>query len=321
MPQLHSTYKPSLLFRSAHINTVHKTLFYNTTIIYQRKRIFTPDNDFLDLDFSFVNSETLVIVLHGLEGSSQSKYLLSTVRFLNDQKIDCLAVNFRGCSGEDNRHLYSYHSGKSDDLNVILDYILNHYTYKNIIFVGFSMGGNILLKFLGEGNQLNSSIKGGISISVPTDLAGSSHELSKIHNILYFKRFMVRLKIKLVKKITDFPQNNLNVNYIKKAKTFLEFDDAVTAPLNGFLNAEDYYTKSSSKQYIRAIRKPTLLINAQDDTFLSKSCFPFAEASNHPFFYFEAPKYGGHVGFNSSFIKTKNVWLENRILAFINQIL
>tara|TARA_R110001583_G_scaffold162719_1_gene314965 strand:+ start:19239 stop:20207 length:969 start_codon:yes stop_codon:yes gene_type:complete len=321
MPLIESTYKPSLLFKNAHVNTMYKTLFYKNTIEYTRKRISTPDNDFLDLDFSTIDSNTLVIALHGLEGSSQSKYIVSAIHYLNTNKIDCVAFNQRGCSGEDNNNLYSYNSGKTDDLNTVINYITSNYTYKNIILLGYSMGGNITLKYMGETTQMLKEIKGAITISVPCDLEGSSTTLAKWQNTIYLNRFMTSLKEKTLLKLEKFPKNNIHKEDLLKATTFEDFDTAITAPLFGFKNAKDYWTKCSSKQFIRAIKKPTLLINALDDSFLSKSCYPIQEAKNHPYFNLELTKYGGHVGFNSSTFRKDLMWSEQRIFDFINHII
>lgn len=321
MPLIKSTYKPSFIFKNTHINTIYKTIFYKSSVNYKRERILTLDNDFLDLDFSTVASNTLVIALHGLEGSSKSKYIISLVNYLNSKNIDCVAVNFRGCSGEDNNHLYSYNSGKTDDLDTIILHILNNYTYKNIILVGYSMGGNITLKYLGETSKIPAELKGAVAISTPCNLEGSSNELSKLKNKIYLTRFLKSLKEKSLLKINNFPKNKLNKQAILSAKNFIEFDDAVTAPLFGFKDAADYYAQSSSINFISSIKNPTLLINALDDTFLSKSCYPFKKAEKNPYLNLEIPKYGGHVGFNTSIIEKDELWSENRILQFIHHII
>lgn len=321
MPLISSTYNPSFLFKNTHINTIYKTLFYKSQIKYTRKRIETPDQDFLDIDFSLVSSNTLVIALHGLEGNSNSKYIVSLVNYLNKHQIDCAAVNFRGCSGEDNNHLYTYNSGKTDDVTTILNYILNTYNYKNIVLVGYSMGGNIALKYLGETTIIPSEVKGSIAISAPCDLEGSSNALSKRENTLYMKRFLKTLKKKSLDKIKQYPEHNLNIQAILNAKNFSEFDNAVTAPLFGFKNAKDYWTHSSSKPFLPTIKLPSLIINALDDTFLSESCYPFEEAKHHKSLYLETPKYGGHVGFNTSTPKKDLFWSENRITTFIKHII
>ena len=321
MPLITSTYNPPFLFKNNHFNTIYKTFFFNDEINYFRKRITTPDQDFLDIDFSLVPSDTIVIALHGLEGSSNSKYILSLVNHLNQHQIACAAVNFRGCSGEDNNHLHSYHSGKTDDITTILNYILNTYSFKNIVLVGYSMGGNITLKYLGETSLIPTAVKGGIAISVPCDLEGSSNVLAKKKNSLYMKRFLRTLKKKSLEKIVKFPNSNLDLNTIKNAQNFAEFDNAVTAPLFGFKNAQDYWIQNSSKPLLPKIKLPSLIVNALDDTFLSESCFPFEEAKNHKNLTLETPKYGGHVGFNTSIIGKDLLWSENRIRTFIQHII
>ena len=321
MPIINSTYQPSILFKNNHFNTVYKTLFYKETISYSRKRIFTEDKDFIDLDFSINNSETLVIALHGLEGSSKSKYIVSAINFLNSNNIDCVAVNFRGCSGEDNNHPYSYNSGKTDDVSLIINYILKNYNYKNLVLLGYSMGGNISLKYMGETTHFPKEIKGAVAISTPCDLEGSSNSLSGWHNKIYLKRFMKTLKEKALFKLDKFPNCGLDKTAILKAKNFDDFDNLVTAPLFGYKNAQDYWTQCSSKQFLNNITIPTLLVNALDDSFLSESCHPFNEAKNNTNFYFEVSKYGGHVGFNSSVFGEDLYWSENRILEFINLII
>ena len=321
MPIIESSYKPSLLFKNVHLNTVYKTLFYSRKNTYKRERITTEDNDFLDLDFSINNSETVVIALHGLEGSSKSKYIVSAVNHLNNNNIDCIAINFRGCSGEDNNNLYSYNSGQTEDITTIINHILNNYNYKNIVLLGYSMGGNITLKYLGETSKIPSQIKGGIAISTPCDLEGSSIALSSWYNTVYIKRFMKTLKKKTLLKLEKFSDCNLDKKAIANAKTFTDFDNAVTAPLFGYKNAQDYWRQCSSKQFLKNIKHPTLIINALDDTFLSESCYPFNEAKINNNISLETPKYGGHVGFNSSSFGKDLLWSENRILNYINHII
>ncbi len=321
MPLLKSTYKPSFLFKNHHFNTVYKTLFLKNTITYFRKRIKTPDADFIDLDFSTKKATTIVIVMHGLEGSSQSKYIIAAIEYLNTYAIDCVAVNFRGCSGEDNYKSYSYNSGKTNDLELVISYVLENYNYKNIFLLGFSMGGNIALKYMGETATIPFEIKGAIAISAPCDLKGSSEALANWYNSIYLNKFLKTLKSKSLLKLKTFPESNLNKEAIVNSKTFKDFDNAVTAPLFGYKNAEDYWKKCSSKQFIPNINKPTLLISAKDDSFLSKSCYPYKEATKNKHFFLETPNYGGHVGFNSFHFKKDTLWSEKRILQFIHRVI
>lgn len=321
MPIIQSSYKPNLFFKNTHLNTSYKTLFTNQKIKYSRKRISTPDKDFLELDFSTVNSETLVIACHGLEGSSNSKYIISVCNYLNKQKIDCLALNFRGCSGEDNNFMYSYHSGKTDDLETIINYVTENYKHKNIVLLGYSMGGNIVLKYLGENSIISPQIKCAIAISTPVDLESSSRELEKTHNKFYLNRFLKTLKQKSLEKSKKFPEAKLSKKAILNSKNFEDFDNAITAPLFGFKNAEDYWKKNSSLQYLNKITTPTLLINAKDDTFLGENCYPIQYAKNNTYLNLEIPDYGGHVGFNTSFNSNRNLWSEKRIHQFIKHII
>lgn len=313
-----STYNPKYFFKSKHFNTVYRTFFHDYKIDYHRKRLETKDGDFLDLDFSIVNSSSITIIIHGLERSSNSNYVKSLTKVLNKQLIDVVAINLRGCSGEPNRLIISYHSGKTDDLNEVIDCIQNQYNYKNIHIVGFSLGGNITLKYLGEnGFDASSKIQTAVTISVPCDLKGSSESLAKFWNKVYMQRFLISLKKKSIHKLNQFPNSFLKKEEIENAKNFFDFDSLYTAPAHGFKNAFDYWKKSSSKQFIPNIKTPTLLITSIDDPFLSKTCIPIQEAKNNKYFNLELTKYGGHVGFNSNKSNYNGLWLEQRIADFI----
>jgi predicted alpha/beta-fold hydrolase len=287
---------------------------------YSRTRIHTWDNDFVDLDFSFVGSDTLTLLIHGLEGSSESKYMASNTNHLNGLGIDTVCFNLRGCSGEDNLLLTTYHSGKTEDVEFVVNYILKSYNYKNIIIVGFSLGGNLTLKYLGEqSNNISPKIKGGVAVSVPVDIATAEKEMGKLKNKLYMEMFFKTMKNKILEKAHKFPEFKLDKDKLFKATKFKHLEHLYTAPVFGFKNPEDYWKKASSKPYLLKIKKPTLLINAKDDTFLSDECYPYKEAKNSDFFFFEAPKYGGHVGFMTSFKPIENRWLEYRISKFIKE--
>ncbi|MBV1888409.1 MAG: alpha/beta fold hydrolase, partial [Urechidicola sp.] len=315
MPLINSTYQPSYPFTKTHFNTVFRTFFSRIKINYIRERLELSDGDFMDLDIASVQSDTVIIALHGLEGSSESTYMLSLSKMLNINSVDVIAVNLRGCSGEHNRVYSSYHSGKTEDLEAIIKHVNKNYNYKNIILVGYSLGGNITLKYLGEQeNQIGSKIKCAVAVSVPCDLTGSSNALMRKSNIAYMQRFLKTLKSKAVYKNQQFPASKLDLTKILAAKNFKDFDDLFTAPANGFKNAEDYWTKNSSKPFLKAIKIPTLMVSALDDTFLSSACFPNDIAKEHEYLFLETPKFGGHVGFNSTFYGKKGHWLEKRII-------
>ncbi|MFT4576254.1 MAG: putative alpha/beta-fold hydrolase [Polaribacter sp.] len=320
MPLLTSDFSPSLPFRNGHFNTMYRPLFMKETSNYRRKRIFTWDHDFIDLDFSKVNSNTMAILIHGLEGSSESKYMISTTNELNSIGIDAVAFNLRGCSGEDNLLLSTYHSGKTEDVHFVVNHILDNYAYENILIIGFSLGGNLTLKYMGEyAETLSTKIKGAIATSVPIDIASSEREMDKIKNKLYIEEFLKTIRLKVLEKAYKFPDFKLNKELLFKAKRFKHLEHLYTVPVFGFDSPEDYWEKASSKPYLSKINKPTLLINAQDDSFLAKECFPIEEAVDSDTFHLEITKYGGHVGFISTFKQQESRWLEKRISRFIKE--
>lgn len=318
MPVFTSDFLPTIPFRNGHFNTMYRPLFMKDEISYTRKRIATWDADFFDLDFSIVGSDTVALLIHGLEGSSESKYMISTSNHLNNIGLDTACFNLRGCSGEDNLLLSTYHSGKTEDVDYVVNYLLENYHYKNIVLVGFSLGGNLTLKFLGEkGTQLSEKVKGGIAVSVPIDIASAEKEMDKLKNKLYMEVFFKTMKNKILEKAHKFKDYQLDQDKLFKATKFKHLEHLYTVPVFGFESPEDYWKKASSKPYLLKIERPTLLVNAKDDSFLSKECYPFDEAHESKFFFFEAPNYGGHVGFMTSFKPKENTWLENRIERFI----
>ena len=318
MPLLKSDFHPTLPFKNGHFNTMYRPLFMKDICTYNRKRIPTWDADFIDLDFSFVGSKTLVLLIHGLEGSSESKYIASNSNYLNKNGLDTVCFNLRSCSGEDNLLLATYHSGKTEDVDFVVQHLLDAYNYDAIIIVGFSLGGNLTLKYLGEYEpKLSTKIKGGIAISVPVDITSAETELDKFKNKLYIEIFFKTLKNKILEKSHKFPDYNLDKDKLFKATTFKHLEALYTVPVFGFKNPEDYWKKASSKPYLSSIKKPTLLINAKDDTFLSAECYPIKEAIQSKNFYLEVADYGGHCGFMSSFKPQENTWLEQRIMRFI----
>ena len=324
MPIIESQgYYPDILFRNGHLNTIITNLFRKVNDLnYDRKRIYTPDNDFLDLDFSKVDSDVLVIVLHGLEGSSKSLYIKGVIKAFNKTGWDAVAVNLRSCSGEPNLLFSSYHSGKTDDVDIVLDYISANCHYKKILMMGFSLGGNIVLKYAGEKAQnVAPIIKGFAGVSVPCDLTSASENLGKISNRIYLLRFLKTLKKKVRQKKDKFPQSTLTIAAIENIKNFLDFDNLYTAPAHGFDDAFDYWEKCSCKKFLNTICIPSYLINALDDPFLTNSCFPFEEANKNSNFYFEAPKYGGHVGFKEKMTSSSEFWHEKKIIAFFKKCL
>jgi predicted alpha/beta-fold hydrolase len=320
MPIIKSAFSPTLPFKNGHFNTMYRPLFTKDICSYTRKRITTWDADFIDLDFSFVGSKTLVLLIHGLEGSSKSRYIASTSNHLNNKGLDTVCFNLRSCSGEDNLLLSTYHSGKTEDVAFVIAHLLENYNYDNIVLVGFSLGGNLTLKYLGEYQEkLSSKIKGGVAISVPVDITSAEQEMDKIKNKLYVEIFFKTLKNKILEKAHKFPEYPLNKDKLFKATKFKHLEKLYTVPVFGFESPEDYWKKASSKPYLLKIDRPTLLVNAKDDTFLSSACYPTKAALQSKNFYLEITDYGGHCGFIQSFKTQENTWLEKRISSFISE--
>ena len=318
MPIVQSNYKAPYFFRKGFVSTVFSGLGRTVKgVVQQRERITLPDCDFLDLDWSCTEttSDKVIILLHGLEGHAQRPYITGTAKLFNSNGIDAVAVNFRGCSGEPNLKYRSYHSGATDDLDTVVQHLVANKSYSEIYIKGISLGGNLLLKYLGEGNVIPSQVKAGIAVSVPCYLEGSAKELHSIKNKLYHDRFKKHLVDRLKLKQKQFP-SMLSEERIKTIKTLRDFDEVYTAKAHGFLNAKDYYTKSSCLQFLPNIKVPTLIINALNDSFLSPECYPVKVAKNNPNLFLEMPKYGGHVGF----IDRKNIYYnEKKALKFVNE--
>jgi predicted alpha/beta-fold hydrolase len=325
MPILeHSTYQPpSWWVSGGHLQTIIPALFRKVASSpYTHERIATPDGDFLDCDWlyatSSIPSQKLVIISHGLESNSHRPNVVGMARAALLCGYDALAWNFRGCSGEPNRLPRAYHSGATEDLHTVLEHAASK--YDEIYLIGFSLGGNLTLKYLGEQSEaLSPKVKKAVVFSVPCDLAASSKQISRVSNRLYERRFLNSLRQKIEQKATLFPNDISLEPYLKKhIKTLRDFDEHYTAPLHGFQSADDYYAKCSAKQFISRITIPTLIVNAKNDVFLTPSCFPFDEVKTSDVVFLETPKSGGHLGFITEETAHGLYWSEMRALGFID---
>jgi len=315
MPIVNSTYKAPFFFKNGFVSTVYSGLIRRVSLKQERERITLSDGDFIDLDWSYSAEKTskVIIMLHGLEGNGQRPYMLGPAKLFNNNGVDAVCINFRGCSGEPNLKYRSYHSGATEDLVDIFNHLINVKLYSEIYVHGISLGGNMILKYLGERSEFPSEIKGVVAVSVPCDLNGSCEELHTIKNKLYhdnFKRYLVnRLKEKQMQH-----SDKLNVNEINSIKTLKDFDNMYTSKAHGFKDADDYYKQCSSLQFLLCIKVPTLIINALNDSFLSPECYPIKEAKHNENLFLEMPNHGGHVGF----VKFKGFYYnETRALDFL----
>lgn len=319
MPIIPSSYNPPFLFKNGYFSTIYAGIFRKIDSFKQkRERIELLDSDFIDVDWSFSPSKTnkVAIVIHGLEGNAQRAYILGSAKQLNENQYDVCAFNLRNCSGEQNRLFRAYHSGVTEDLDALIQHIITHKNYNEIYIKGFSLGGNIALKYLGENRSIPIEVKAAMAISVPCDLHSSCKELLKSKNALYAARFKKNLVHKLKDKQKRFPEKISN-DAIKSIVTIKDFDDVYTSRAHGFKNALEYYEKCSSLPFLKNINIPTLLLNAENDSFLGSECYPYKIAENNPNLYLEVPKYGGHVGFYGP----RNVtYTEKRVIKFFNEL-
>ena len=313
MNQVALSYKPNLLFRNGHSNTIFTSIFRSVPKVdFRRVRMVTHDEDFIDLDLLKSGSNKLAILCHGLEGSAASKYISGTADILHNNGYDICAMNYRYCSGEINLTPQLYHSGWTTDLHSVVNHL--EASYSEIVLVGFSLGGNVVLKYVGDQKyQLSPKLRAICSISVPMHLHSSSIKMLRRQNYFYTRKFIHTLLEKLKIKHKQFP-DIFKLEHIPKIKNVLDFDEYYTGPLNGFTGAIDYYTQCSSKQFLSHIEIPTLIVNAIDDPFLSTACFPSDAEINNSFIHTLYPKFGGHVGFYQN---GTHCWEEEQILKFL----
>ncbi len=300
-----------------HLQTIFPSLFRKVNFRYQqRERLELPDDDFVDLDWHFIGSERkkLVIITHGLEGDSQRHYVMGMAKIFTENGYDALGWNCRSCSGELNRLPRFYHHGDASDLRYVIAHAIQTYGYEEIVLVGFSMGGSLSLRAIAEyPDSVPSQIKKVIGFSVPCDLLSSVKILSESTNKIYSTRFLRKLGEKIKQKEKLFPTLISHEGY-KKIKHFVDFDNRYTAPLHGFTDAYDFYTRASVKPFLLNIRIPSLIVQAKNDSFLSAECFCYDEANNNENLFMETPDKGGHCGFMLA--GSEYSWAELRALEF-----
>ncbi len=321
-------FKPSWWSNNPHIQTLLPTLLRRSQkISTYKQRIKTDDGDFLDLAWSAVPVRSvttpIVLMFHGLEGSKESPYIKGLIREIRRNEWIGVVMHFRGCSGEPNKTTRSYHSGETEDIGFIINYLRKTYPGFPLIAVGYSLGGNALLKYLGE-KANNSKLDAAIAVSVPFELHTCAVSLESGFSRVYLNHLMQQLIASTQTKMDLLDYSNvlkISKENLGKLKTFQEFDDAVTAPIHGFQGANDYYTKSSSRQYLKDIKTPTLILHAEDDPFLSPDVIP-AKSELSDSTEMELSRSGGHVGFvygSSPF--APRFWLEERIPEYIRSCL
>lgn len=298
------------------LQTIYTSLFIPVPRVdYRRERLELADGDFLDFDWiDGTPGQPVVVLFHGLEGNSDSFYARDLMHALQQRGWGGVVAHFRGCSGEDNRLPRAYFAGDSADIETMLRHVKARHPDVPLYAVGISLGGNALLKWLGEqGDAAHDRIAAAVAASAPLDLTAAGHALDRGFNRnVYTARFLSTLKAKALRKAEKFP-GLLDADAIAAATTFREFDTLVTAHLHGFRDAEDYWEKVSSKPLLKSVSVPTLVINARNDPFLPAAALP-GPADVSPAVTLDQPETGGHVAFPSGPFPGNADWLPARIM-------
>jgi len=325
---LNKTFKPSFGLKNPHVQTLYSSIFTRCPWgkklpkidFYIEKFIFS-DGDFTECFWyskpDKENKRPIVILFHGLTGSYKSPYIQGVMTTLEKNSFRTVLMHFRGCSGKMNTLARSYHSGETEDAKEFINHLNKEYSHVKLFAVGYSIGGNMLLKLLGEVKE-SSKISGAVSVSAPMQLNICADKINSGLSKFYQYILMKNLKLSLEEKYSYHDMTsiiNIDKNEVKKLKTFWEFDDIYTAPVHGFTSVNDYYEKSSSKQFLKDITTNTLVIHSIDDPFMTPEILPLQDEISSKV-KLEIYQYGGHVGFISGTILSPHYWLEDRIADY-----
>ncbi len=303
---------PHPLLRNPHTQTVVGAYCRSRKgVSFQRHRVYTPDDDFVDLDFACVDgtplwdeTSPLVLLLHGLSGSAQSIYAYELYRQLAQAGIRAVGMNYRSCSGEINKTPGTYHAGATEDIAVVVEWLRSRHPDTPLGIVGVSLGANILLKFLGEAKR---DVATAVAMSAPFDLSTSSQVLAHGSGRIYDRNILWYLKQNMQRKSHQVC-HLVDMKAILAAKTIYDFDIACTAPLHGFKGVEAYYEQCSSKRFLSTIHTPTLIIRSVDDPFLDPHDIPYTIIEKNPCLVPAITPYGGHVGFAEGGLLHRLTW-------------
>lgn len=323
------SFRPARFLSNPHLQTSLASYLRKTNgVTFRRTRLDTPDGDFIDLDFADVDGKTwadlgddtpICLMLHGLEGSARRGYAFEIYRQMAQCGIRPVGMNFRGCSGELNRTPRMYHAGLTSDIQFVIEYLRVNFPSVKIGAVGASLGANMMLKLLGEQGE-SCQLRAAVAISPPFDLTAGSGVLERGIGKFY-NRYLLRKLREKAKAKSPYIHDKVDLGRGLNATSIRVFDDAIIAPLYGFSNAEDYYTQSSSGQFLHAIRRPTLLIRALDDPFFDPTDIPQSTIDNNSHLYDGIVKHGGHVGFLEGSWWSPQFWAERQAARFINMAL
>ncbi len=326
---IQSAFEPNAILKNQHLQTLWPTLFRKDIPLRSiRERLTTADNDFIDIDWLEQGHQPLILLIHGLASSSKAKYIKGLQKALSTQGFASVAMNLRGCSGEPNKRSRSYHGGSSDDLNLVIETLRARFPNRPLGAVGFSLGANILLKWLSETSN-KSHLFAAISVSAPLQLNLATERLQQGFSKVYEQYLLSFMKWNHYQKLKHFQENLLHgelknlqkIPSLWKIKTIADFDEYITAPLHGFDDASVYYQTCSSRQSLTQIHTPTLILHAKDDPFMPPQILPQKKELSSSIIV-ETSDFGGHVGFIASDrFGLPSYWLESRVPEFFNQLL
>lgn len=313
-----SDFKPAWWLPGAHAQTIWPGIIKRKySIKLEWERLELPDQDFMDLVWTPVTDGPIVIVLHGLEGSINSHYAKGIMSAIYNNGWTAVLMHFRGCSGTHNRLARGYHSGETGDLRYVINLLKTRYPKRQLAATGYSLGGNVLLKYLGEyGND--SGLVAATAISVPFELSKAADRLMQGCSRIYQHYLLRHIQKRIMEKFSNRQDAPFRITDIPKWNNFHLFDNFVTAPLHGFANSAEYYALSSSKPWLKSINTPTLIIHAENDPFLTRDAIPIgSELSENTTL--ELSRHGGHAGFVSGNLPWHpHYWLEERIPNFLS---
>lgn len=317
-----SSYRAPWWLPGGHLQTIYaRSLGKNFSIPYRREHWRTPDDDFIEIDWlDGGENSRLVVLFHGLEGCSQSHYATSLMALLARRGWRGVVPHFRGCGAQANSLPRSYHAGDSQEIDWILRRCKDQNPHTDICVAAISLGGNMLLKWLGErGEAAREIVARAVAVSAPLDLHAAARQLDfGFKKILYTRYFLQSMRPKVLEKISTHALD-IDPRAVRACSTFRAIDDLYTAPLHGFKNVDHYWTSTSSKPWLKAIRVPTLVINARNDPFLPENALPSAEEVSDAVT-LDFPREGGHVGFVSGKYPGNLEWLPERMIGFFTEI-
>lgn len=318
--EIEPAFRPAWWLPGPHAQTLWPYLFRRLPRgTYTKERLELPDGDFVDLSWTGGGDGAIVVVFHGLEGCIDSPYAAGIMAAITKSGWRGVFMHFRGCSGIPNRLARSYHSGDTGDIGFLIQTLRQRFPHAPVAAVGYSLGGNALLKYLGEKGN-NTELDAAVAVSVPFLLANGARKLETGFSRIYQWHLIKRLHRKIVNKFKHVAPT-VSIDDVSDMNTFYKFDNHITAPLHGFRDVEDYYEQSSSRQFLKHIRRPTLILHAADDPFMTPEAIP-DESELSKEIKLEVSTGGGHVGFISGNYPWQPVyWLEKRIPDFFRSVI